>query len=495
MKFYEMPDSIKSVMNDRRVRVYPIVEFELGDEILTAKSEIILCETTSMTEAAGGTVNGGTLVLDNTGGKFTHEKDARLTPGTPLAVSYCFGSDDRKFMRFSLYVGDEGFQATSDGADGESCTVRLTDLSARLKKANDQRDWTGAQTAINCKVCDAENERQSLVHIIAARAGLGKSDIKCGKLDYTIPYCTITQSAWVELSELARIYNAHMECGKDFPLVFNIDDDDASTSDGDIYTLNADSITHVRRFDSNADYANSIRLKYTRHAQTEKRELWKFSGQPTWLDEDLGVYFPFTGTRDIETTCEEAEYKVRTDDGKTLPVVYADEIDTKEEFEARIVTRNGARLTVERYDTTTSKDRAYLKVTAAAGGALLKSMCIHGRAITAEKNQAIYIRDDKEIERNGLAVKNVTSKFLSETEVGGKPFTQAYAERLLVHHKKIRTGYFVKTNTALVGARAGATIRINLREEKSCETCRITRLTLRYKNDVAFESALWLMTT
>lgn len=494
MKFYEMPDSIKSVINDRRVRVYPIVEFELGDEILTAKSEIILCETTSMTEAAGGTVNSGTLVLDNTGGKFSPEKDARLAPGTPLAISYCFGSDDRKFMRFALYVGDDGFQATSDGTDGESCTVRLTDLSARLKKANDQRDWTGAQTAINCTVCDADNERQSLVHIIAARAGLGRGDIKCEKLDYAIPYCTITQSVWAELSELAKVYNVHLECGKDFPLVFDSEDDKETATD-DTYTLDADSITHVRRFDSNADYANSIRLKYTRHAQTEKRELWRFAEQPTWLDEDMGVYFPFTGTRDIETTCEEAEYKTRTDDGKILPVVYADEIDTKEEFEQRIVTRNGARLNVERYDTTTSKDRAYLKVTATTGGALLKSMSIFGRAITAEKNQAIYIRDDKEIERNGLAVKNVTSKFLSETEVDGKPFAQVYAERLLERHKKRQTGYFVKTNRALVGARAGATIRINLREEKSCETCRITRLTLRYKNDVAFESALWLMTT
>jgi len=498
VKFYELPEDVRTAVEDRTVRPYVVITYEADGIEQKIIRDISECEITSYREENGGIINKGTLILDNTSRKYTPEQLPSLTPGTPVSVTYCFGDELKQYLRFTLYADGSGFQAEADGNDGRTCTVKLIDLSEELKKQSAQSDWNETQTAVHCTACDSTHPEKSLVHIIAARAKLTPSDITCCSLPFEITYCAIQKSVWEELSELARAYGANLECGKDTPLSFTESpyDPDSSGENESSYLLTAADITHYRRFDSQEEYANSIRVKYTHYTETERTELWHFSEAPVWLDEQMNAYYPFTNTRDIERNGDEATYSVKTDDGKTRTVVYTEDIDTKETFKSNIVTKNGEEMTLVKYDTATYRTKALLKVTAPSSGALVKSMTIHGKAIVAEQNFCVYRKDDAEIQKRGLAVLNDTNRYLSDTEYNGTEQYKVYAEKLLERRKKLYRCYFVKTNKALVHARAGACMSIQLGADGNgtpIET-EITELTLRYKKDAAFETILWLKT-
>jgi hypothetical protein len=498
VRFYELPEPVRRAVEDKTIRPYIIISYEADGIEQKIISDIIECEISSYREDNGGIINKGTLILDNTARKYTPELTPSLVPDTPVTVTYCFGDESKQFMRFTLYVDHNGFQAESDGTDGRTCTVKLTDLSTKIKKLSNQNDWLETQTAVHCIVCDKTQPEKSLVHIIAARAKLKISDIDCCSLPFIINYCEITKSVWDELSELARAYGADLECGKDTPLTFTGSPyDPGSTADTESsYELAAADITHYRRFDSYEDYANSIRVKYTRYTETERTELWRLSEAPVWFDEQMNAYYPFTNTRDIERNGDEVVYSVKNIFGKTQTVVYAEEIDSAEIFKSNIVTKNGEKMTVVKYDTASYRTKALLKVTAPSSGALVKSMAISGRAIVAEQNFCVYRKDEDEITKRGLTVLNDTNRYLSDTLFNGTEQYKVYADQLLNKKKKLYHCYFVKTNKALLHARAGAYMSIHLGADGTgapVET-EITELTLRYKKDAAFETTLWLKT-
>lgn len=509
MKFYQIEDQLAARIAECRipVRVQIAIDFTgAGTYEPIPETDILELTVTSLRETTGGTVNKGTLILDNTTGswcprvfdtyrpaynKYNGEIQSdglgNLRPGREVRISFTCGKDIPYVKRFTFYVDNSGFQQTATGYTGRVCTVNLVDLSETLKNTDRTKNWKENAVLVHSNICDKEFPGTSIVHQIAARAGLSASDIDCSTIREYVAYVKLTRSAWTELSELAATYNAHLEAACEKPLVF------VESTDPVQYTFDHTNATHIRMFDLTAQYRNCIRMRWTRYGEYERQELWRYADPPILYTANLTPTFPFVTEgekRDIEKAGYEATYTVRPPGGKPIPVVYAENIDTPAQFEARLRV-NGPALEVETYDVTTNRDKAVIRLNAPADTVLL-SATIHGDAIAAEHNFSHYLSDDAEIEANGTQAVNITSPYLSETYRDGKPYYAMYARRLLDKLKRKRKGFFVKTHRGLFHARVGSFVRIALADGLVSERAEIVQMELRYRAREAFVATFFL---
>ena len=498
MKFYELPPEVESKIRDTDSRPFVRVVLELdGGDVYLPDSDILECVTSSYKTEAGGIVNCGELLLR---GIYDIENNAEYMPGLGVQIWYCFGNRESTFYRFHLFVDDNGFQIQETGFLDKTTKVRLIDLSSKLDDTKLQRNWTDAQVVVHACVCGKLDPDKSLVHIIAARGGIGPAEINCGTLLFDVPYVVVAGSAWKELCALAKAYNAVVECGKDLTISFieSPYDGEKEFNDESGFCLTENDITHYRFFNNNDKYANNVRLKYTRYVQTERQELWSYSDAPVWYDEDMQPYYPFTddSRKIICDTDYEAIYTAKNDEGKTRNVVYADQIDSEEDFLSSMeIVGSSPTMTgfeVVQYDTTTYKDRAIIQLSRDGQLIGLRKASITGRAIISEPNYSVFVKDDDEIAARGQIVKNVTSKYLSDDLIDGEPFCQRRAKDLLSECINCKGGYYLTTYLPLIHARVGAFMDIRLNGQSGFKKVRIDELTFRYKKDDAFSSEIWV---
>lgn len=494
MRFYEIPPEVESKIRDVEARpfVRVLLETEAGD-VYVRDTDILECVMTSYKNEEGGIVNGGELLLK---GIYDIENNPEYKPGLGVQIWYCFGDRTNTFFRFHLFVDDNGFQIQETGYLNKTTKVRLIDLSAKLDDAKLQRNWTDAQTVIHSVVCDRTRPENSLVHIIAARGGINAREINCGTLPFDIPYVVVASSAWKELCALAKAYNAIVECGKDMTLSFIESPYDVQNeySEESCFELNENEITHYRFFNNREKYANNIRLKYTRYMQMERQELWSYSDAPVWYDEEMKPYYPFTddSRKIISDTDYQAIYTAKNEEGKTRNVVFADGIDSEEDFIEAMEVTGEDKPEVIQYDTTTYRDRAIVQL--GRGGKLIgvRKASITGRPIISETNYSVFVKDDKEIAEKGQIVKNVTSKFLSDDLFEEELFCQRRAKDLLNECVNCKGAYYLTTFLPLIHARVGAFMDIRLNGAAGFRKVKIDELTFRYKKDKAFSSEIWV---
>ena len=494
MRFYELPPEVENKICDTDARPFVRIALELnGGDVYIPDSDILECVATSYNTEAGGIVNCGELLLK---GIYDIEKNPEYVPGLGVQIWYCFGNRETTFFRFHLFVDDSGFQSQETGFLDKTTKVRLIDLSTKLDDTKLQRNWTDAQTVVHSVVCDRTNPENSLVHIIAKRGGLNSNEINCGSLPFDIPYVVVAGSAWKELCALAKAYDAVVECGKDLTLSFiesPYDTENEYSEDSD-FTLDETQITHYRFFNNNDKYANNVRLKYTRYLQTERQELWSYSDAPVWYDEDMRPYYPFTddSRKIISDNDYQAIYTAKNDEGKTRNVVYADQLDSEQDFLEAIEVTGEDKPVVVQYDTSIYKDRAIIQLNRDGKLIGLRKAAITGRAIISETNYSIFVKDDNEIEAKGQIVKNVTSKYLSDDLFEDEPFCQRRAKDLLQDCINCKGGYYLTTYLPLIHARVGAFMDIRLNAQSGFKKVRIDELTFRYKKEDAFSSEIWV---
>lgn len=494
MRFYELPPEVENKIRDTDSRPFVRVVFELADgDVYIPDSDILECVATSYNTEAGGIVNSGELLLK---GLYDVEHNPEYTTGLGVQIWYCFGERENTFFRFHLFVDDNGFQSQETGYLDKTTKVRLIDLSSKLDDTKLQHNWTDAQTVVHSVVCDRTNPENSLVHIIAKRGGLNANEINCGTLRFDIPYVVVAGSAWKELCALAKAYDAVVECGKDLTLSFiespyDVENEYSEESD---FTLDETQITHYRFFNNNDKYANNVRLKYTRYVQTERQELWSYSDAPVWYDEDMKPYYPFTddSRKIISDNDYQAIYTAKNEEGKTRNVVYADQLDSEQDFLDAMEVNGEDKPVIIQYDTSTYKDRAIVQLSRDGKLIGLRKASITGRAIISETNYSIFVKDDNEIAAKGQIVKNVTSKFLSDDLFEDEPFCQRRAKDLLQECINCKGAYYLTTFIPLIHARVGAFMDIRLNEKSSFKKVRIDELTFRYKNEEAFSSEIWV---
>lgn len=498
MKFYEVPPEVEGFIKNTDCRPFVRVVFELaGGDVYIRDGDVLECVMTSYKSEDGGIVNFGELLLDNTHGYYDFEQNAELIPGLGVQIWYCFGERNNTFFRFHLFVDDDGFQTQETGFDNKTCRIKLIDLSKKLDDTKLQRNWTDAQTVIHSKVCDKTNPDKSLVHIIASRGGISAREINCGSLPFDVPYVVVAGSAWKELCALAKAYNAVVECGKDLTLSFieSPYDSENEYSEESCFYLDETEITHYRFFNNHEKYANNVRLKYTRYIQTERQELWSYSDAPVWYDEDMRAYYPFTddSRKIISDSDYQAIYTAKNDEGKTRNVVYADHLDSEQDFLDSMEVTGENKPVIVQYDTSTYKDRAIIQLNRDGKLIGLRKAAITGRAIISETNYSIFVKDDNEIAAKGQIVRNVTSKFLSDDLFENEPFSLRRAKDLLHECVNCKGGYYLTTYIPLIHARVGAFMDIRLNAQSSFKKVRIDELTFRYKKEEVFSSEIWVM--
>jgi hypothetical protein len=214
MRFYEIDDALKEAIGfaDKPVRLKIEIEFEGIFE-----QDIIEANFYGLKEAAGGVSSRAEILLDNPQGIYLC---SGVGSGSQVRVSFSLGEGLPYFQRFILYIDDRGIQDARGPGRKRCAFVGLRDLSCKLRKTDESRDWTAPAVFTYSMVCDKSQPNKSLVHGIAQRAGLGLYDIDCSTIPVTLPYIKLTKDTWAELSSMATAYRCHLECAPEKPLVF-----------------------------------------------------------------------------------------------------------------------------------------------------------------------------------------------------------------------------------------------------------------------------------
>ena len=182
----------------------------------------------------------------------------------------------------------------------------------------------------------------------------------------------------------------------------------------------------------------------------------------------------------------------KNDEGKTRNVVYADQIDSEQDFLDAMEVTGEENPVVIQYDTTTYKDRAIVQLGRDGKLIGLRKASITGRAIISETNYSVFVKDDSEIAVKGQIVKNITSKYLSDDLFENEPFCQRRAKDFLQKCINCKGAYYLTTYLPLIHARVGAFMDIRLNGQSGFKKVRIDELTFRYKKNDAFSSEIWV---
>jgi hypothetical protein len=220
MKFYEIDNALIEAIEagDKPVRVRIQIDFTGGGDFESVfEQDILEADFYGLKEAAGGTSARGDVLLDNPQGIYSY---TGAGPGTQVKVSFSLGDGLPYFERFIFYIDDNGIQDIRGPGRKRFVRLGLRDLSAKLRKTDEARDWTAPAVFTYSVICDKTQPERSLVHGIAQRAGLGVTDIDCSTIPVTLPYVRLKKDIWAELSELATAYRCHLECAPEKPLVF-----------------------------------------------------------------------------------------------------------------------------------------------------------------------------------------------------------------------------------------------------------------------------------
>ena len=216
----------------------------------------------------------------------------------------------------------------------------------------------------------------------------------------------------------------------------------------------------------------------------EKQKIWHYDDPPVFYDDFLQPHYPFKYplVREIEAGKYEAKYRITDESGKERNVVYADQIDQKEEAESHLE-YDGGIFSYSHYDVTTNHDKAILTIHKNNDGDLYKA-AIHGRPIVLDLNRSCYMTDSEAAANYGTVALNVTGSYFSEYDINGVPHYEDWVSKELAERLQNRREFTVKTHRGLFNARVGAEVKISLRNEKLAGT--INAFSFRYRKEKAF---------
>jgi hypothetical protein len=487
MKFYEIDSALQEAIAaaDKLVRVKIEIQFA-GHFESVFEQDILEADFYGLKETAGGTSARGEILLENSHGAYSH---TNAGPGTKVKVSFSLGDGLPYFERFIFYIDDNGIQDIRGPGRKRFVRLGLRDLSALLRKTDEKRDWTTPAVFTYSVICDKAQPEKSLVHGIAQRAGLSAHDIDCSTIPVTLPFVKLKKNIWAELSSLAAAYRCHLECAPEKPLVFAHSpyQTEPQQEDDVSYTFAGQDIFYLRKTDRAELYRNSVRLKINLSVALEKREIWRYDEAPVLYDEFLQAHFPFKYplVREIEAGNYEARYSIIDISGKERAVVFADDIDTKEEAENRL-DYDGGPFSYSAYDVSTYHDRAILTLRKEADGDVYKA-AIYGRPIVLDLNRSCFRNDSEGIAAYGTAALNVTGSYFSEHLIEGKPQYEDWVVRELAERIQNKREFTMKTHWGLFNARVGAGVKIQTKEELLKGV--INAFHFRYRKDEAFQSS------
>jgi hypothetical protein len=219
MKFYEIDNALQEAVTAANKPIRVKIEFDVAGHFETIfEQDIIESNFYGLKEAAGGTTARGEILIANNKEQITNNKENGA--GREVRVSFSMGEGLPYFQRFRFYIDDKGIQDVRGPGRKRYALIGLRDLSAKLRKTDESRDWSAPAVYAYSVVCDKSQPQKSLVHGIAQRAGLDINDIDCSTIPVTLPYVKLRRDIWAELSSMATAYRCHLECPVEKPLVF-----------------------------------------------------------------------------------------------------------------------------------------------------------------------------------------------------------------------------------------------------------------------------------
>jgi len=497
MKFYEIDNALQEAIagGDKPVRIK--IEFQVGGHFETVfEKDIIDANFYSLKEKAGGTSSRAELLIDNPNGIYSY---SGVGYGSQVKISFSLGEGLAYFQRFVFYIDEKGIQNVRGPGRKRYILIGLRDLSYKLRKTDENRDWSSPAVFTYSVVCDKSKPIKSLVHGIAQRAGLAINDIDCSTISVTLPYVKLERNIWAELSSLAVAYRCHLECPVEKPLVFahspyQISEQltvNSEQIEENPYLFKGEDIFYLRRIEKSELYRNTVRLKINMPVVLDKQEIWRYDDNPVFYDEFLQAHYPFKFplVRKIEAGEYEARYRVLDENGKERNVIYADKIDTKQEAENHL-DYDGGGFSYSHYDIGSFHDRAILTLQKDNDGDLYIAS-IFGRPIVLDLNRSCYMKDVDEVAAYGTVALNVGGTYFSDDVVGGDYGTLKHYEdwviRELEERLQHRREFTVKTHRAVFHARVGAKVKLGMRNEELAGE--ITAFHWRYRKNEAFVAA------
>jgi len=486
LNFYEIDNALQEAIlaADKPVRLKMEIDTNRKGRFESVfEQDIAEANFYSLKEAAGGVSSRGEIMFDNPQGIYSY---SGVGPDTQVKVSFSIGEGMVYFQRFIFYVDDKGIQDIRGPGRKKQIRIGLNDLSAKLRKTDEARDWTAPAVFTYSVICDKTQPEKSLVHGIAKRAGLTVNDIDCSTIPVTLPYVRLRRNTWAELSSMATAYRCHLECAPEKPLVFaHSPYQTEPEAEYEVsHTFRGADIVYLRKTERADLYKNTVRLKLNLPVSLERQEIWRYDDPPVFYDEFLQTHFPFKYPliREIEAGKYEAQYKVEGN----RPLVYADQIDTKEEAEGRLQYTGGP-FSYSFYDVTTNNDRAVLMLKKKADGDLYRAS-IYGRPIVLDLNRSCFLRDTESVNIFGTVALNITGSYFSEHEINGEsrtlPQYEDWVIRELAERTQNKQEYTVKTHRGIFNARVGAKVKIEMRNEEIEGI--INSLSFRYRKNEAF---------
>jgi hypothetical protein len=497
MAFYEMDPALEESLLERTNRVILILEIQddAGEMITLPEEALQEGNFHSYKDFLGGyCVTGSVSFLDE-------EEFLSGLSGQDRQVRILFSSGNcgRFLHRFTLTVDDKGFRRSRTGGITR-ITATLEDAPARMKRVGGLKNWEEKQIIIDCVMSDKEHPQGSLVHLIAARGGLGSEELDCSTVELPLVYAHISASPWEELCSLATSCSALVEGGLDHKILFS---SSVYQRDGfleETSPLREDLFYEMTEEEAGDVYTNSVRLKWNRPERLNPQILWRYDELPVEFDDSFSPSYPFLpeGDRPIQDPLVpyEALFEVR-ENYKSLPVLWADQIQSQEEvleglqFEADGGGTDG--LTLSSY--TTESQRAYLNLSCSQAGRLI-NLSILGQPIVMRAGTACFRSDEAEIALRGLRILSGRSRFFSDALVTGadgedRPHWEDWVLRALSQGIKRRRRYRGRSEVGLFYMRAGALC--SLEDEGSSTLCRVEELEMNFQKSRGLETRVTLL--
>jgi hypothetical protein len=402
-------------------------------------------------------------------------------------------------QRFTLQANDKGFIRTRRGGENQ-IDVTLEDAPSRIKRLGSLRNWEEKQTLTDLVMSDKSTPESSLLHLIAARAGIDSSEIDCSAVSLPLVYARLTGNPWEELCALASSCRALIEGGIDFKLLFSASPYSTDQTEEEISTLSRDLFYELSEEDAGELSCNSVRLKWNRPERLEEQILWEYEEPPVVFDAGMIPSYPFlpAGDRPIQddSVPYKAPFEVR-EEYKRLPVLWADAIQNQAAVEVELVFEADAGgsegLSITNY--TAESQKAVINLSCSQAGSL-KKLSIQGRPIVMRSGTACYLSDEEDIARNGLKIRLGDSRFFSDANVTGedhiiRAHPEDWVRRELSDGLERRRRYRGRSELGLFYVRAGALCSLEDGDESIL--CRVEDLLLDYHKSRGLECQITLL--
>ena len=170
MRFYEIDGAVQDAIEaaDKPVRLK--IDIQVGEHFEQIfEQDIVSAHFWGLKEATGGVSSRGEITINNEQLAINNEG---IRAGSEIRVFFSIGEGLTYFQRFTFYLDEKGIQDLRGPGRKRLVRLGLLDLSYRLRKSDEAKDWTSPAIFSYSVVCDKSQPEKSLVHGIAQRAGL-----------------------------------------------------------------------------------------------------------------------------------------------------------------------------------------------------------------------------------------------------------------------------------------------------------------------------------